>query len=67
MFKKIKELKGVNSLSKVEQKKISGGFFGGCAAAICRDNADCHCGSCQFFTEIINGQEVLLGGICLNH
>ncbi len=52
MFTKIKEIKGVKSLSKVEQKAISGGFWGGCEEGICGDDNDCACGVCQFFTEI---------------
>ena len=51
MFTKIKGIKGVKSLSKVEQKAISGGFWGGCEQGICGDDNDCECGVCQFFTS----------------
>jgi len=64
MLKKIKNINGIKDLSNKEKKSIIGGFFGGCSPAICRDNNDCDCGPCKFFTQTINGQEVLLGGIC---
>lgn len=49
MFKKIKTIKGAKSLSKVEQKSITGGFFGfGCQPQILQCSSHRDCPPCSF-------------------
>ncbi len=56
-MKKIINLKGAKKLSTLEQKLISGGFWGGCQPQLiqCDSDQDCPCGSCGITIDGPNG------------
>lgn len=69
MFKNIKTIKGVKSLTKREQKTITGGFFGfGCQAQIleCSSDRDCpFCSQgCGIQVTLPDGEILNIDGVC---
>jgi len=66
MLKKTLHLKGVKTLTKREQKGISGGFWGGCQPQFieCSSDNDCpFCSSGCGITFEVNGQ-VFIENFC---
>ena len=69
MFKNIKAIKGVKSLTKGEQKTISGGFFGfGCQPQILECNSDSDCPFCSqgcgIEITLPDGEILNIDGVC---
>lgn len=64
-MKKIMNLMGAKKLSVLEQKLISGGFWGACQPQIilCESDQDCPCGSCGIIIDGPSGP-INISDIC---